>query len=113
MISVEKPTFQVWGDVTYVSVFLCQNTFLVEVVGITTTGYSLRYFYRYAYNDFAFYRKFLFLNPPKVGQDRTSRSIVWAGCLRKIARGPLTLNFFSSSFLQHNHFPGVSTQSVL
>ena len=31
MISVEEPTFQVWGDVTYVSVFLCQNTFLVEV----------------------------------------------------------------------------------
>jgi hypothetical protein len=41
MISVEEPTFQVWGDVTYISVFLCQNTFLVEVVGIATTGYLL------------------------------------------------------------------------
>jgi hypothetical protein len=42
-LSVEEPTFQVEGDVTYVYLFLCQNTFLVEVVGIATTGYSWRY----------------------------------------------------------------------
>jgi hypothetical protein len=42
---------------------------------ITTNGFSLRYFYRYVYNDFAFCRKFLFLNPPKVGQDQISSSV--------------------------------------
>jgi hypothetical protein len=54
MISVEEPTFQVGGDVTYVYLFLSQNTFLVEVVGIATTGYSLRYFYRYIEKSICF-----------------------------------------------------------
>jgi hypothetical protein len=44
MISVEEPTFQ-YGEMSRTFyLFLCQNTFLVEIVGIATIDYSWRYF---------------------------------------------------------------------